>query len=263
MSTELVNKTTGELTLVSDFSFEQDAGMGGQKAKASDMAIPFCKLAQKLNPEVDAQASNYIEDLSPGDYFSTVTRAVYKGSKGFRFVPVAFNQVFLEWRPRESGNGGLVAERPESEIDSCTMLENGTLLMPNNNHLVPTCMWYGYVLDDNDQHTPIVISLSKTGVKVSKALMSLLKFLRKQGKNGLYNPPFYYNIVRVTSKSAISTKGPYFVWNCALEGSIESLPNGKAIAIDSKDFCNSVMGGRTKVDMANTAQTAAEEDIPF
>src|SRR3989337_4145684 len=82
---------------------------GFEDADANSFAIPRLKILQKMSPEGDKDASEYVDKASAGDFFNTATGLIYDGKAGITVIPVHFRRSFIEWVTRDEG-GGFVAE---------------------------------------------------------------------------------------------------------------------------------------------------------
>lgn len=263
-------QTTAVVGAADPSSFEQFAGMGSESVGSDDMAMPFIKCAQALSPEVNKREALYIPGLEQGDFFNVATREMWNGEKGFKFIPVVYKRIFLEWIPRDNG-GGLAGEHTEAILEQCKDNGKGAYFLPNGNEIVPTAVWYGYIVNDLGDYEQAVLSLSKSQMKASKSLVSKLMKIMIQGAKAKFNPPFFYNVLHVTSKPESNDQGSWFGWSFELAGNITTLPNGNEVASRALEFHRLVTSGAIKADMSKTESKSettgrsdlADEDIPF
>ena len=59
----------------------------GTSFDSSEMQIPFVRVAQSLSPQLSKKKGEYIEGLSAGDAFNTLTGEMWTGEKGLVVVP--------------------------------------------------------------------------------------------------------------------------------------------------------------------------------
>ena len=83
---------------------------GFEDADANSFAIPRLKILQKMSPEVDKDASEYVDKASAGDFFNTATGLIYDGKAGITVIPVHFRRSFIEWVTRDAA--GCPGDRP-------------------------------------------------------------------------------------------------------------------------------------------------------
>lgn len=239
--------------------FESMAGAGGENVTQDDMSVPFIKLAQALSPEVDESDPKHIEGLKQGDFFNSATQEVYSGSKGFTFVPCLYRRSYIEWTPRDSG-GGFVADH--ADLPAIAKEDGkGNHEMPNGNLVIMTATWYGLIIpdDENADVEQAVITLASTQFKKSRMLVSRLKKLLVAGANGKFNPPFFYNTLRVTSVSEQNDNGKWKGWNFDLTGSIKDLSNAEEVFKYAKLTYEAVKEGTLKANMANAGAGTSED----
>lgn len=238
-----------------------DAGKGAEEATSDDMSVPFIKIAQKLSEELDKRNSKFIEGMEEGDFFNTASLVVYGGEQGFWFVPVKFMRKYLQWTPRDKG-GGFGGEHGPEIMDKTTAGEKGENYLSNGDEIVITGTWFGLIIDDDgnviDQ---AVVSLSKTQLKKSKTLMTRLKSVAIPGPSGRkFNPPLFYNRVRVTSVPESNDQGNWMGWKFELSGSVFDFPNdtGGEIYDAAKMLLEAVDSGRVK---AADPSAAGNDDV--
>jgi hypothetical protein len=256
--------TKAQANLPAEFAAQiaMDAGMGSEDATSDDMSVPFIKIAQKLSEELDKRNSKYIEGMEEGDFFNTASLVVYSGEQGFWFIPVKFIRKYLQWTPRDKG-GGFGGEHGPEIMDKTTPGEKGENYLPNGDEIVITGTWFGLIVDDDgnliDQ---AVISLAKTQLKKSKTLMTRLKSValpHPSGK-GKFNPPIFYNRVKVTSVPESNDQGNWMGWKFELSGSVFDFPNdtGGELYDAAKMLLEAVDSGRVK---AADPSAAGNDDV--
>ena len=78
-------------------------GLGNEEVNKEHLQTPRVKLIQTMSNEVDKNHSEYIEDLSPGDFLNSVTKENY-GTEIY-VLNVKFTEDFVVWKKREIGGG--------------------------------------------------------------------------------------------------------------------------------------------------------------
>lgn len=203
-------------------SFEEDANDGQQQLDADSVAIPFLTVLQKNSPQCDPDQGDYMPDAKPGMLYNTVSRELYDGKEGVKFVLCAFKRTFLQWAAREVGGGFRGEHTPEAVVkmrDQGILVDmenrlyvaddNGNVNPKKNDKVADTRVNYILILDENTGAAQqAVLSLSSTQIKKSKQLNSLWvnqKLDRADGSK--YTPACYAHVFSVTTIPESNEKG--------------------------------------------------------
>lgn len=225
-------------------SLSADAGMGSEDASSEDMQVPFMKIGQKLSPELDENDSAHIDGMKVGDFFNNATQQVFPKDKGFDFVPVYFVRKYLEWTPRDAG-GGFNGEHPAAIMEKTTSDGKGGNFLSNGNEIVVTGTWFGFVVhEDGVTIDQAVISLAKTQLKKSRKLMTLLRSVVVKHNKKAFNPPLFYNRVRVTSVPESNDQGNWMGWKFEIVGTVFDFEDGAEMYDAAKILLDAVREGR-------------------
>lgn len=250
---EIAAKQEGALALVS--TFEEDALAGFGDMNQEDYALPFLRLLTNVSPEVGS-----IEGAMPGMIYNTVTNELYDGKKGIEVIPCAYVKQYIEWAPRGSGSGAPVQIYPAtSDILSKTHREPGDNkdYLDNGNYIENTANHYVMVIGDDGAPSPALISMKSTQLKKSRKWNSMALSVKLQGKNGLYTPPMYSQLYRLTTAQESNDKGKWFGWEIERIGSVEDLNLYQA----AKAFAESINSGEVKVKHQDESE--ASQNVPF
>jgi hypothetical protein len=245
----------GTTALAMASTFEDDAHAGFDGMNQDDFALPFLRLLTNVSPEVGE-----VEGAMPGMIYNTVSGELYDGKKGILVVPTVYTRVYIEWAPRGSGSGAPIATYPStSDILSKTHREPGENkdYLDNGNYIENTANHYVLVLDDNGVPNPALIVMKSTQLKKSRKWNTMAMSVKLQGKNGLYTPPIYSQIYRLTTVQESNDKGKWFGWEIERVGTIEDASVYQA----AKQFALSVNAGDVKVKHQDEA--SAVESNPF
>jgi hypothetical protein len=175
----------------------KDAERGSEDVTTDDITLPRIDLVQDLSPQIKRNKPEYIEGAEPGMLFNTVTKELY-GEGGLIFIPVYFNKVWIIWKDRDSGGGlrGIFDTEAEAK-QALAALEDGNLCEIND-----TAQHYGLVRRDNGDLQEVVISMSKSKLKASRQLNTLVRVAGGDRFSRAY---------RVESAEDSGSKGDY--WN--------------------------------------------------
>ncbi len=241
-----------------------DSGKGLEGSSSEDMIIPFLKMAQSLSPEVKKSKPEYIQGLEEGMLFNSATREIY-GEEVY-IVPCKYERQYLEFVPVENG-GGFRGQHPASILDECKEGPLGEQLLPDGNEIVICGVWYVLVLAKDGSYSSAVISLAKSQFKQSKKLMTKLRMIQLPNpKGGTFNPPPFYNLVKVKGLPTSNDKGDWMLWDFELDGSVLALDNGKELYENAKSLIAAIDSGAVKAaepESPSGSNDMPDDEVPF
>jgi hypothetical protein len=247
--------TSNELAIMSDL--EQDAGAGFDGMTQEDYALPFLRLLTSTSPEVGD-----MDGALPGMLLNSVTGELHDGKKGVFVVPCAYVRQYIEWMPRGQGSGAPVHIYPAtSDILSQTHKEPGDNkdYLDNGNYIENTANYYVMMVDSNGVPEPALITMKSTQLKKSRKWNSMMQSVKMAGKNGLFTPPMFSQMYRLTTVAESNDKGKWFGWEIERTGAVESSDIYNA----AKAFAQSVGSGDVKVKHESETGAANNSQIPF
>lgn len=236
--------------------FEEDAQSGFAGMNQEDFALPFLRLLTNTSPEVGS-----IDGAMPGMIYNSVTGELFDGKKGILVVPCAYVRQYIEWAPRGSGSGAPIAYYPStSDILSKTHRVPGENrdYLDNGNYIENTANHYVMVLDAAGIPSPALIVMKSTQLKKSRKWNSMMQSAKLMGKNGLFTPPMYSQVYRLTTVKESNDKGQWFGWEVERVGSVES----DDVYLSAKSFADSIGAGDVKVTHSDE-QAAPAGATPF
>ena len=219
--------------------FEADANKGAQNISQEDLALPFLKILGHLSPEVNKRDGKYVEGAEPGKIINTVTNQLYDSVD---VVPVFYKRQYIEWQDRGTSSGAPVAiHEAGSDIINQTKRDASYKdRLPNGNYLDNTANHFVLQLGDNPQTA--LISMKSTQLKVSRKWNSMMMGIKMQGKNGLFTPPTYSHIYKLSTVQMSNDKGTWFGWDVAKVGPVTD----KSAYEMAKSFAESVGKGEVQ-----------------
>ena len=154
-------------------------------------------------------------------------------------LPCHYKRQYIEWQARGTSSGAPVAiHEPDSDIVSQTTRgKDYKDRLPNGSYLDNTANHFVLVLGDNPQTA--LISMKSTQLKVSRKWNSMMMGIKMQGKNGLFTPPTYSHIYKLSTVQMSNDKGTWFGWDVSKVGPVSD----KGIYDMSKSFAESVGKG--------------------
>ena len=236
--------------------FEEDAQSGFAGMNQDDFALPFLRLLTNTSPEVGS-----LDGAMPGMIYNSVTGELFDGKKGILVVPCAYVRQYIEWAPRGSGSGAPIAYYPStSDILSKTHRVPGENkdYLDSGNYIENTANHYVMVLDASGIPNPALIVMKSTQLKKSRKWNSMMQSTKLMGKNGLFTPPMYSQVYRLTTMKESNDKGQWFGWEVERVGSVES----DDVYLTAKAFADSITAGDVKVTHSDE-QGAPAGATPF
>ena len=222
---------------VAAVNFEADAGQGLNMTQ-EDLALPFLKVLGQLSPECNKRDAKHVEGAEPGMIINTVTNEIYDGVKGIDVVPVHYKRQYIEWQDRGESQGAPVKiYEAGDDLPSTTRDKFNKDRLANGNYLENTASHF--VLTVGDNPSTALISMKSTQLKVSRKWNSMMMGIKMQGKNGLFTPPTYSHIYKLSTVQMSNDKGTWFGWDVSKVGPVSD----KGIYDMSKSFAESVGKG--------------------
>lgn len=227
---------------------EQKAAVGGGlSSDQADNLIPFIYVLQPLSPQVMKGDAARIPDAEAGDIWLR-NGPVIKGEDGMLFQPCFHYKDIVEWIP---DRGGFVGRHDISCLPNVELKKGwtGTLSdvkevkddedpnappryvrSSNNNEVVETRYYVGYVLVPGLPPMPYVIPLASSGHTFGKGFMTMQRQqVLADGSPSLCSWNFFYRL-RTTMKT--NKKGSWYTYTAMMERGVKSLDEfyrGKAL----------------------------------
>lgn len=227
--------------------FARDAGQGLENITKDDTKIPFLRVLQALSPQVQDGDPAYIDGAKAGMLLNTVTIETYDGKEGALLIPVHFEKVYIEWKPRVDG-GGFVAEWPTRE-DADEGCQEG-------NEIVDTALHYCLIRNSEGMWSPIVLPCKSTFLSVSRgwnAMMQSVMFKTPDGRT--FTPPSFACIYGLTTARQQNDQGS---WHNII---VERVANVEDLEIyaTAKSFRNALTKGGVALHYEGMSDAVTDE----
>ena len=219
--------------------FEADAAQGAQNISQEDLALPFLKILGQLSPEVNKRDGKYVEGAEPGKIINTVTNQLYDT---INVIPCHYKRQYIELQDRGASSVAPVAihEADSDIVSQTTRGKDYKDRLPNGNYLDNTANHFVLITGLNPETA--LMSMKSTQLKVSRKWNSMMMGLKMQGKNGLFTPPTYSHIYKLSTVQMSNDKGTWFGWDVAKVGPVEDAD----LYNMAKQFAASVGKGETQ-----------------
>ena len=233
---QVTEKKNGALAT---FDMEADAQQGTQNISQDDLALPFLKILGQLSPEVNKRDGKYVEGAEPGKIINTVTNELFDS---LNVIPVFYKRQYVEWQDRGTSTGAPVAihSADSNIVSQTTRGKDYKDRLPNGNYLDNTANHFVLIIGKNPETA--LISMKSTQLKVSRKWNSMMMGIKMQGKNGLFTPPTYSHIYKLSTVQMSNDKGTWFGWDVSKAGPVEN----RGIYDMAKSFAMSVGKGEVE-----------------
>lgn len=260
------NTNTLPATLMADFS--EHAGAGMDAIGTEDMQIPFLRILQPLSPQINKNDASYIKGASSGDLFNTVTGQFWSGEDGVYVIPCGYTVKYLEFQLRING-GGYQGELDPNDPDlNRTTREGASEILPSGNEVIRSAQHLVMIVDPETGATQQAIcDMKKTQLKVSRKWNTQMRMVQYQGANGLFNPPMWGTIWKLTTVQESNDQG---TWNNYAVERIEPDAVPAEAFSAAKSFFESFAKGEIKTSGATAEEqsepkkaSVSSDDVPF
>lgn len=153
-----------------DFLRDNSGSRGSENVGADDLLIPRLELVQDLSPCRKKNDQAYIQGADGGMLYNNVTRQLY--GPEVLIVPVFFKKEFLIWKDRTKGGGFRGAFSSQSDAEhALSVVDDGS-----DCEIVDTAQHFCLLIQpETGKAEEIVLSMSKSKMKVSRKLNSLIR----------------------------------------------------------------------------------------
>ena len=222
--------------------FEDDANAGFQTMSQDDLALPFLKVLGQLSPEVNTRHAKHIKEATPGMILNTVTNELYDGAKGIQVIPCYYKREFVEWKDRGESMGAPVGiHASDSEVVASAKRDSTNKdRLPNGNYIENTASHFVLLLGENP--CTALITMKATQLKTSRKWNTMMMGIKLQGKDGLFTPPTYSHVYKLTTVQQSNDKGTWFGWDVSKIGPVKE----RAIYDNAKSFSSNISKGNIK-----------------
>jgi hypothetical protein len=229
--------------LPSTIMFEDDAQAGFENVKQSSVALPILKLLQNGSAEAQKRNANYVQGAEPGMLLNTVTKKVYDGAKGINVIPCHYKLEYQEWSDFGTGSG-----RPENIYpDTSDILSKTTQdpvskkdRLPNGHYILTVGQHFVLIADEDGSVETALISMSSSQGKISRKWNSMMMSITMEGKNGLYTPPSFSHVYKITTILNSGKGNQWYGYNIQKVGPVSNASTYER----AKQFYQSLTNGR-------------------
>lgn len=234
------------------------SGEGLEAVTARDVLIPRLAILQALSPQLQKTKPEYVKGAQAGDMCDTSTGNVF--NSGLKVLPVYYEVKWLEWSPRNTGKGLVAIHDTEDCLVGSTRNERGQVISAGGNTLVESAQFF--VLNLSDGNRRAFIAMSSTQRKKAKRWLTLATGERIKLPNGKeVIPPLYYRAYDLSVVEESNAEGSWLGWKVERGASLNEMQNGSNLLAEAKEFRQSILAGKVKVDNQSIADEAKSEEV--
>lgn len=244
----------------------------GVTFEASDLQIPFIRVAQGTSPQLKKSDSKYMPDLRQGDIFNTVSGQVWDGEKGITVIPCFQMTSYPEFISEQAG-GGFVGLRNADDPDlQRTERQGAKEFLPNGNEVVKSDQYYCLIIEEDGDYNPAIVDFKSTGLKVSRRWKTQITMQKVKDKQGIMRTPALFATmwklsVVEESKTVDGAMRSWSNWQIEKVGFVQD----RNLLNAAIDFRKSVEKGEAKAVQedapapasAPAQQMPEDDDVPF
>ncbi len=173
--------------LVAPSFIDKSDQRGTEHIEQQDLQMPRLGLAQKMSPQIEETASEFIDGLKYGGFFNSLTNEIYAAELDF-MVLRADRPRGIEFYPMEDGGGVKDMNVPRDD----PRMQFGA----DGTKPVAT-LFYDYIVALIPSREVIALSLKGSGLKAARQLNGLMK---------LRNGPCFAGLYRLTASLETNNK---------------------------------------------------------
>lgn len=263
------NKAPVAPSAIKPYDYSADAGAGLENVGADDLSIPFLVILQDGSPEVKKTHPDYatkgIKGAMAGHIMNTLTKQIYNPNIGnppayvdgdrVTFVPCFYQKLWVEWKDRQKGAGGIVKSHPDDRLLQNTRKnDKGQDVLPNGNILSTTAYFFGFIIH-NEESIRCVLGLTSTQLKKARQWLSLATSIKFDGENGKFTPPLFAHSYNLSVLPESNEKGSWYGWKVELKERNEDVP----LIEESRKVAEQARKGQMRL---NPPEPGHEAEIP-
>lgn len=230
---------------------------------ASELQIPFVRIAQALSPQLDEDKAEYIDGIKMGSFFNTVTKQFWDGKEGVVVIPCMQETVYMEFVPREQGGGFVGMMSPDNPDIRNTTRTGARETLPSGNELVKSDQHYCLLLGDDGMCQPVIIDMKSTALKVSRNWKTKIAYQKVRNSKGeVRTPPLFATMWRLRTVKESNDSGTWY--NFVIDR--EDFVQDRNLLQEAKLFRDSIKKGEAKAvqeDQDSPRSSSSSDEVPF
>jgi hypothetical protein len=261
-------KAKTDVVVANGIDLGEDAGMGFENTDKDSFAIPFLRILQGQSPQCNKANPEYIKGAEQGSFYNTVTKEVIPvdESTTIELLLCHYDRKFTEWAPNR---GGFRGEHHPSEpilqkaVEKINDEGKRIMVLPNGNSIQDTRYHFCLRIKEDGSTEPVLASISSSGIKKSKRLLTELNGLKLRNAEGrLFTPPMFLSVIHATTVAESNDEGDWFNWDFTVDRKLDINNEGDAeLYMQAKAFRDSVAKGAVKVVHDEGGEPGAQEQF--
>ena len=160
---------------------------------ASELQIPFIRVAQGTSPQLKKSDSKYMPNLRQGDIFNTVSGQTWDGEEGITVIPCYQTTSYPEFFPESQGGGYVGVRSPDDPDLHRTERQGAKEFLPNGNEVIKSDQYYCLVLGEDGDYNPAIVDFKSTGLKVSRRWKTQMAMQKIKDSKGVMRTPALFS----------------------------------------------------------------------
>lgn len=214
----MANKAKKENTEVMPWD-NYEGSSGFEAVTQQDLGIPFIDILQDLSPQVKPKKPEYIEGAKVGDIYNPLTQTIMwtEGDEPLELIPLFYERLYVEWKPRGHG-GGLVQIHGDASVLSRTKRndknEDVIVSGEGQGNIIQTTGYLQVAYDITNSEGPqrAVIAFKSTQLKKIQGLLNKARALRVNGRP----VPLFSHTYKFSVMDEGNDKGDWNGWKIEL-----------------------------------------------
>ena len=259
---DVTKKKKNEIsTDVVDFTAPEFAGAGFENVVASELAIPFLKIASSQTPEIKKSNPKFVEGLQEGHIFNSVTKDFYEE---VIVVPSFFRVRGVEWYPLGEGTGAPVKLYKPEEIPPLVRGADGEDHYmidgkPSQTYINKTAEYFVLIIKPDGSTERAQIVMQKTQYKKAKYWNTMMANQKIESNGKMMTLPMFANAYTMKGVHEANKKNDWWGWKIDLHKSVNDYPNASYIVNEANTFKELVKSG--EIDPAPETQDDPVSDM--
>jgi hypothetical protein len=249
----VVKKDEHAVTLA---NFEEDAGAGLEATDKDSFAIPILAVVQQLSKSLQEDSPSYVAGAKVGMITNNVSGELYNvDNSGVPVIPLYFERKFV--RSKEKDGSGFMGEyTPEHPLVTEAKRDGSKLVTSDGTFLTDTRVHTVLVQGADGSWQPAILPMRSTQIGKSRKWITNLANLKLKGSRGMFNPPTFSQIYRLTTKKETSDKNSWYGLVIEHVGTVEDAE----VYAAAKAFHELVRAGKVKASAPADLECSSTEE---
>lgn len=251
---EIVVKQENSLVVADDFMDTYIEEHDVRDIDSSEVITPRINLLQAMSKQVKKSEAEYIKGAEEGMMMNSLTKELFSGEKGLRFVPCYNETGWNEWIPQSLGGGLAKRWGKDVSFKQTYVEEKGKYQRIATDDKGKSYVasevskysdYYVLVINEDGSYFPAVIGFSGTKYKVHRKLINDISLPDYKKKDGSFvTPAPFYRVYDLFTVPESDGTNSWFNYKFERAGNYNILQNKEQVAKSAAEFRNLVQEGK-------------------